>query len=302
MCNSCLTIYERDNGDPTRTVTLRKVFTKQMNKRFNALIASINKAVYVDDCFGLRPVTNAASPGVRAFDFPTSQMKIEAFNEWLEAQINSGILETTNIPVFGTEKKWTDQYIRRGYEKGIDRARAELRKINSTIPTLAASGGIEAVLQYPVHIDKLSAVYARTFNDLKGITSNMDSQISRILAEGLTNGDNPKFLAEKMVSTIKDDLSLTDELGRFVPARRRAETLARTEIIRAHHSAMVEEYRNWGLEGVKVKAEWQTAGDRRVCPECQTLEGNIYTLDQIQTMIPRHPNCRCIALPLDVTN
>ena len=73
--------------------------------------------------------------------------------------------------------------------------------------------------------------------------------------------------------------------------------LARTEVIRAHHIATIQEYRNWAIEGVIVKAEWMTAGDDRVCPKCEALQGKIFTLDEIELLIPLHPNCRCIALP-----
>ena len=35
----------------------------------------------------------------------------------------------------------------------------------------------------------------------------------------------------------------------------------------------------------------------RVCPKCEALDGKIFTLDEIEPMIPLHPQCRCIALP-----
>ena len=92
-------------------------------------------------------------------------------------------------------------------------------------------------------------------------------------------------------------LGITDKLGRFIPAQRRAEMIARTELIRAHHLATIQEYRNWGVLGIKVKGEWKTAGDSRVCERCAELEGKIFTLDEIEPMIPFHPLCRCLALP-----
>jgi SPP1 gp7 family putative phage head morphogenesis protein len=129
----------------------------------------------------------------------------------------------------------------------------------------------------------------------------MDSQISRILAQGLIDGDGPRLLARKLVAAIDGTnagtLGITDTLGRFIPAQRRAEILARTEIIRAHHLATIQEYRNWGVLNIKVLAEWKTAGDDRVCDKCNSLEGKIYTLDEIEPMLPRHPQCRCIVLP-----
>jgi SPP1 gp7 family putative phage head morphogenesis protein len=60
----------------------------------------------------------------------------------------------------------------------------------------------------------------------------------------------------------------------------------------------VNEYRRWGVTGVTVTAEWQTAGDLRVCPICASREGKIYTLDEVEGMIPVHPNCRCFITPL----
>jgi SNF2 family DNA or RNA helicase len=49
--------------------------------------------------------------------------------------------------------------------------------------------------------------------------------------------------------------------------------------------------------GIDVKAEWKTAGDNRVCDLCNALEGKIFSIDEIEDMIPLHPECRCISLP-----
>ena len=52
------------------------------------------------------------------------------------------------------------------------------------------------------------------------------------------------------------------------------------------------------MEGVVVQGELQTAGDDRVCSRCAELQGQVFTLDKIEGMIPVHPQCRCIALPV----
>ena len=72
----------------------------------------------------------------------------------------------------------------------------------------------------------------------------------------------------------------------------------RTEVIAAHHSATIAEYRAAGVEGVEVKAEFSTAGDDLVCELCESLEGQIFELSEIEGLIPRHPNCRCVAIPV----
>ena len=96
------------------------------------------------------------------------------------------------------------------------------------------------------------------------------------------------------------DITLRDpSTGRVrMDAVLRSRIIARTEIIRAHHLATINTYREARIEGVKVKAEWSTAGDDRVCPDCADMEGRVFTLDEISTLIPLHPQCRCVALPI----
>jgi len=297
-CQSPITNYSQLNYDPTRTTTLRNAFVRAMNKRFVQLRGVIRKAVVDDNCFGWTTnpeIYTMTPPGQGAFAFPRSSDKVEAFMTWLRNQVDDGVLEIAKMEQLGgaAEGAWTNMYIKDSYQRGVLRARAELKYAGYAVPSIEQSGGLAISMSTPFHMDRLGLLYTRTFNDLKGITQAMDGQISRILAQGIADGDNPRLLASKLTKTIfgkQGDLALTDTLGRFVPAQRRAQTLARTEIIRAHHQATIQEYRNWGLEGVKVKAEWSTAGFG-VCPECGALEGHKFTLDQIESMIPKHPNC-----------
>jgi len=302
--------------DPTRTTVLRNAFARDLKKRFIELTTVIRKAVDEEDGFGLKPgalrTFQMTTPGPGAFAFSRSADKIAAFSAWLQEQINKGLLEVRELQQVGVgiEGAWTNKYVYDSYKRGVIRARYELQKSGFNVPTIEQTGGLEISLSTPFHLDRLGILYSRTFSGLKGITMAMDTQISRILAQGIGDGDNPRLLARKLVATINGtgagelglDISYISaktgkEIKYFMPAERRAEILARTEIIRAHHQAMIQEYRNWALEGVYVKGEWKTAGDDRVCKECEELEGHIFTLDEIEPMIPKHPQCRCIALP-----
>lgn len=293
--------------DPTRSITLRRMFTRAMNRRFNELISIINTAVIEYDVFGLRPLTQQMRPPPpRAFDFDMSVDKVEAFMSWLQEQVDRGILEVGEIP--GAlqrpyDNAWTNKYILDSYKRGVIRARAEMRRKGVNVPTVDQSGGIEAVMGTPFHSDRVALLFLRTYEDLRNVNSAMINHIRKVLSQGMIDGDNPRLLARKMRAVIDGtkagELGITDTLGRYIPPKRRAEMIARTETIRAHHQATINEYRAWGVTGVNVKAELKTAGDARVCSECLRLEqGGPYTLDVIETMIPVHPNCRCIALPL----
>ena len=294
--------------DPTRTLTLRNAFTRAMNKRFNDLIAVVRKAIVTDDCFGLKPLTYAplTSPGKEAFNFTRTADKLQAFMDWLDVQIEKGILETATYNRIGSsvEPAWTNLYIQDSYKRGVLRARSELKKAGYPVPPVEeVFGGVDFILGTPFHIDRVGLLYTRTFQELKGITAAMDQQISRSLGQGLVDGDNPVTLARKIVATIDGagagELGIRDSLGRFIPAKRRAAMLARTEIIRAHHAANMQEYRNWNIPGVEVVAEFVTAGDDRVCTECAGYHGNRYTLKEAEFLIPVHPNCRCVVIPVE---
>lgn len=298
----------QSNYDPTRTTGLRASFARAMKKRFRKIRGLVRKAIVWQDCFGLtrqaRPTLFEALPGRAAFDFPRSQDKITGFMEWFNKQVEHEILEVYPGQQLGSaiENAWTNIYVQSAYQKGIQRARAELRKAGYNVPTIENTGGIDAVFNQPIHLDRVGVLYTRVFNDLKGITATMDMQVSRVLAQGIADGKNPVQLARLLNKTISGPvggLGITDVLGRFIPAERRAVMLARTEIIRAHHQATIQEYRNWEIEGVTVKAEWSTAGFG-VCPICVRNEGREFTLDEVEGMIPVHPNCRCTTIPKEV--
>jgi len=293
--------------DPTRTLVLRNNFVAQMTARFRKLKAIIQKAVVDDDCFGIakpesqgrRIVVQAdlTTRGGRSFDFPTSQEKSAAFLEWLRTQEQAGILETVRIPQVGTgiESAWTDVFIKDSYQRGVQRARDELLRGGYAVPSMEVTGGISASMMQPMHINRLGVAFSRTFDGLKGITSAMDTQISHVLTKGLADGDGQATIAKKLLATIDGNnagtLGITDSLGRFIPAERRAAMLARTEVIRAHAQGTLQEFKNWGVAGVDVLAEWVTAGFN-VCPECQELaEKGPYKIEEAWDMLPAHPHC-----------
>ena len=238
--------------DPTHTVTLRNVFAREMKRRFRELTKVIKVSVVDRDCFGLKSAVqgnqmNSTIP--KQFNFGRSSDKVAAFMAWLQQQVEKGILDVRIFNQVGSavESAWTNRYIYDSYKRGVLRARQEMLKVGMDIPSMEETGGINATLSLPFHVDRLGLLFTRTFNDLKGITDEMDTLISRVLTQGIADGDSPLLLARKLVEVINNsggDLSLVDSLGRFISAERRAVILARTEIIRAHHVATIQEYRN----------------------------------------------------------
>jgi len=284
-------------ADPSRTLTLRRQFMAEATRRFRELRQQIVKAIVELDVLGLREPQHSLSVlaelSPRQFAFARSERKVEAFMEWLNEMERTGVLEiSTRAGVHGGAQPWTNKYIYTAYQKGINRARQELRKKGYNVPTATGltPGGLNPItvaMNRPIHAERVALIYTRAYNELKGITAAMDQQISRVLAQGLAEGKNALDIARTITDRV-DKIGIT-----------RARTLARTEVIAAHHRATVGEYREWGASGVQVMAEWATAGGG-VCELCAPMEGRVYTLDDIEGMIPFHPNCRCVAIPVDV--
>lgn len=284
-------------GDPTRTLTLRRSFEAQMIKRFAIIKKAIIQAVDTDDVFGLRErrPTTLQELQPRQFEFLRSDQKVKAFMDWLKEMKKKHLLTVTYRPgVHQGEQPWTNYYIQSAYQRGMNRARQELRKKGYDVPRGEGplrQDSIGVAFNQPFHAERVAMVYTRVYNELDGITSAMDQQISRVLALGMAEGKSPYAIARDITGRV-------DAIG-----LNRARTLARTEIVSAHHQATINEYEQWGVHGVSVQAEWMTAGFG-VCPICQKLARGgdigpgIYSLNAIRNMIPVHPNCRCVALPM----
>jgi len=269
--------------DPTRTFSLRRRFEAELFRRFKKLKNIIKEEIIDKNVFGLDITTNQNE----RFAFPKSSDKIQSFMDWLEETEKREILETYRI--FGikrySDESWMNIYIRSSYQRGIARARAEMNKVGIDY----VKGAIEIAFNKPFHVDAVSLLYTRAFNELKGITNEMNKQISRVLSEGFVRGDNPRKIA----------VDLNNRVSKIGIVR--ARVLARTEIIRAHHEANMNEYEQANVEGLKVYAELLTAKDSRVCVVCRDLEVRSmkrpYTIAEMKGVIPVHPNCRCVAVP-----
>lgn len=292
-------------SDPTKTITLRNAFAQEMRTRFKTFTRDVVYAIVKEDCLGLSEEPLSAfkerySPGYKRFAYLPKDAKIESFIAWVNELQRKRLLNIVILPQIGQaiNANWTDVYLESAYVQGIKRAMDEMTHIGMRVPRIAKEGAFQ-IAREPIHIDRLSLIYTRAYSELKGITTAMDTQISSILAQAMLEGKGPKEIAGAIADVLigGQKYNASEYIGKHVPSMRRAELLARTETIRAHHLATIQQYRNWGVIGIKYQAEWKTAGDNKVCELCESQDGQIFTLDEIEGLIPLHPNCRCMALP-----
>lgn len=81
---------------------------------------------------------------------------------------------------------------------------------------------------------------------------------------------------------------LVQTLGEVTKSR--AETIIRTETVRAAASAMTERFKADGID----KVIWVATQDKRCCPRCASLAGTI--LDRDKVVLPLHPRDRCTVI------
>lgn len=266
--------------DPTGTSQLRNAFLSEMQRRCLGLERAVALLVEKENVFGLTTNTRWA--------FLNNPDKVKAFQAWLKKLVTAGVLEVDDY----TKKPWLAEYIESAYKKATIDA-WNLSHVPGSYASLAHYTAardefLRSSFALPIRTSNLERLYTRSFELLKDYTSTMAAQTSVILAEGLAHGKGAFTIARSLRNAIS---GLT---------KRRAETIARTEIIYAYAEGGLDTYEQLGMSGVAVQAEWQTAGDGKVCALCRPLDGAVMSIAKARGLLPRHPNCRCAWLPANV--
>ena len=281
MCNHELkpSVNAKLRQDPTFTKTLRARFEADFKRRYKRVLAELS------DFMSQAPELMAN----KQYDFPVGPLETSAVLDFLNESVRRNVIDPTEAERIVREKgitpkpnNWVEGYLYDSYKKGIRRAQNEVNKRTAKGKKVEL---MEGALKRKNHQDKLEQILGRVYTGLKGIDEAMQAGIRREIALGLESGEGTAKIAKRIEGRV-------EKIGRT-----RSRVLARTEVIRTHHQSNIASYREAGVQGVEVQAEFSTAGDARVCQECEALEGQIFDLKTIENLIPVHPNCRCVALP-----
>ncbi len=265
--------------DPTRTATIRHRFVVDLRRRFRKLRDAVIDFMVEQDALGLMPRTRLiVMVQPREFEFRTDPGKLQAFKEWLETTIQSDVLSGKDLSV----------YIKDAFQRGLLNAFFASKRtleLSDEAREIAQDQFLREIFSRPDIFSKLQLLGPRALEDLKGVTAQMATEMSRILVKGMIDGSSPDQIAAEMVERI-------DSL-----AESRALAIARTEVIAAHAEGQLDAFERLGVRSIGVRAEWSTAGDDRVCPQCSPMEGQTFTIEEARGLIPLHPNCRCSWIP-----
>lgn len=302
-------------NDPSKTTTIQRSYARKLRGRFADIRAEIRRGVEDRDVLSVSEDTSSstsladllAAPELpddvhdrfvelladqeyaaardlveqladfdpdelvgRDFNFEQIAEKHSQFMEWLREQQEKGVLEVIS--------RGDNTYVRKAYERGI-------RNQHQWMDDVSAGVDVDQALSQPIHQNRLSLLYQRNFEALKGITDDVAREISRELAEGLTEGVGPGELASRLTDRV-------DAIGRT-----RATTLARTEVMYSHNEASISEAERLVGEDVEleIESEVSTAGDTHVCDICEPWDGRRLSPKEAREVGPPfHPRCRCI--------
>ena len=275
-------LHAAEKLDLTRTTTLhRDDFVPAIMSRFNALRGAIRTtAGYENDALQLRQGIVAAAEDVEdaeQFHFASDAQAQDAFMEWLNRQLEQGVLERTSRDRVRRGEHWTARYDNAAYQRGLDDAVTRLRANGVDV----AEARLEGAFNLPIHQETLEGIYTRTYDELDGITSDVADSVRRELSTALELGENPEKAARRLTGAVSD------------MDRTRARRLSRTEISNAYNTASAKRYERFNVAEVVVL----TSGP---CPKCATLAAdNPYPIEEASTLIPgrTHPNCVCAIAP-----
>jgi SPP1 gp7 family putative phage head morphogenesis protein len=262
---------------------VQRRFAGDIKSRFKKLKVAVRGFLDTEDELGLKDRGSFVT-AAREFQFRTDAGKLQAFSDWFAQQVQAKVFSVPPGTPPGTP--WTAKYVESAYKTGLTNSFFAARRdaVEGAL-TQSQEQFLRSSFNQPEALSKIQLLATRAFEELKGISANMSSEMSRILAQGMVDGTGAEDIAREMSERID---SLT---------RSRALLVARTEIINAHAEGQLDAFQELGIEELGVMAEWSTAGDDRVCPICAEFEGKVFTVEEARGMIPAHPNCRCAWIP-----
>jgi len=147
-------------------------------------------------------------------------------------------------------------------------------------------------------ISILKRIKTDKFEELRALTEKdvsdglLDEDQIKKLRLILRDGFKRNRTIRQIEKEIKDSLDLKDRVainGSVIPAESRPNMIARTETIRLANAGLLDNYKENGVD----KVRWLAALSDRTCPECESMNSQVFTLQESYGQIPLHPNCRC---------
>ena len=270
----------RKRWDIRPIVLTNKTFT-EINKRFDKLNKKIQNRIKknIDD------IATPIEPGNRfVYEYKTDFQN--EFLKWLRKALNEDILEGKKLKK--KQDSWFNNPIAGSYSNGVIFTDEEYNYYAKLFEKEHRRKLISKFnpLRNPYHIIRARQIFARNFEQLKGVTDEIAAKMTNIITRSILIGDSPLKLARELNKKVT--------LG-----KKRCKLIARTEIANAQSVASINECQriedDENLEG-EVLMLWQTSEDSKVRPSHKRRNGKHYK-KEVALKLVGEPNCRCVVIP-----
>lgn len=202
----------------------------------------------------------------------------------LNMVLNDASLLVDSVLLEGDQNNlWlTEGYIEPAATRGTAQAYANLSQQSAVYA--ASRESFQALLLSAPYQRRLSLVYARVFEEMKGFTAEIKRDMSRVLTDGVGRGLNPREVAR----------NLRDQVG---IESRRANTIARTEITTALRRARWDEAEDArdGL-GLRIMLLHYSALSPTTRQTHAIRHAHLYTVEEVREWYATGANsinCKC---------
>jgi hypothetical protein len=265
---------------------------RESDKRWKAAIRIVGEAVGQQDILGLAG-PNIGSISLRAAvghhpALPHTD-KVHGFGHWLANLLDAAVL--------ARDGSWMMPYLGEAAQLAARRAREIGVKTSSPAPIPASTHSLAA-------------------SELRGIIASSTQHGTRAAATALASKQRPLVAAREVAKSLHIGMQRSRLMTDYIVSKMfthatigiyRAAGVGQVGIIpeRLRPKRRVRDARA-NLVSIEPESddvvEVVTAGDDRVCEECQDISDNgPYSLDEAMGLIPAHPNCRCEVVPTDAT-
>jgi hypothetical protein len=311
VCACCIGDKRVVSIDPTGTGSIRSKFNGTLAIRWRGLRAMVRQAIVDQDVLSLssRGLMQMSNPAIQG-----GAPKIQMFQRWFDYALTAQVLSSD-----GTFMR---EFIRRGYDAGQSFAQTEIGR--RVVPTHAG--------------DREEAIFRLAVVEIQGIMDAVSQKASRAVASGLLHNQKPAAIVKAVQAAIDTvGISRSTALVELLVVKAFGEAtldvyeaanvklvgllpeqlLVRDARVRKFKASGSAGSRSRSTEGgpsertIRRIKQFErnleqfalvsvvTAGDKKVCQVCKRIAARgPYKINKARALIPAHPRCRCVFVPV----
>ena len=276
MTRSRRPIVPRSSGDPLGVRRQVAAAESAFDNRFgeiSRLAFDLYFPVLEDSAIRVRVMN-------RAYEFMLDPDRLKALSAELRAMIERILLAG------GEDDLWLiREYIMPAYQAGTAQQWANLAAQSAIYA--AARPSLVDLIRTPIYQRRIGYLHARVFEDMRGMTADVAKSVSRILSDGMAQGQHPRELAQAIADAMSDQ-------------KYRGYRIARTEIGNAMRQARMDEADNAAREfGIRSKEMHVSAFSPTTRPTHAERSGKLFTREEQREWWSRDANaisCKCVTV------